>query len=137
MFEVHGELFIEIDNNILLITLIGPFNDMGVKNWTEKVKSKIEEFGENNFFIIMNNTNYIGFTAEASEVSNNFNLWLNEQAMIAKAIVQPSSLARQMNLKNIPSLTKQHIEYFDNKNDALLWIKAFPEYKSDSNKNNG
>ena len=76
----------------------------------------------------MNNTDYEGFTPEASDISNDFNLWLNEQAMVAKAIVQPSLLARKMSLKNIPALKKQRIEYFDTKSDALLWLKALPEY---------
>lgn len=128
MFYIHGELKMQLDKNIILVTLIGPFNDLGVTTWTENVRTQIETFGDNPFFILMNNTNYAGFTHHGSEISNQFNYWLTNQTMIAKAIVQPSLFARKMNLKHIPALKDQYIEYFDNKNDALSWLKTFPEY---------
>jgi len=128
MFNIHGELDMSLDKNIILVTLTGPFNEMGVENWTKEVKAQIESFSGSHFFILMDNTNYGGFTAEASAISNEFNVWLNEQSMVAKAVVQPSSLAIKMNRKNIPALAKQNIEYFDNEEQALIWLKGFPEY---------
>ena len=131
MFNRHGELDMKLDKNIILVTLVGPFNDMGVSSWTKELRAQIEKFTGNRFFILMDNRNYGGFTAEASAISNEFNLWLNDQPMVAKAIVQPSPVAIKMNLKSIPALAKQNIKYFDNKDDALTWLKAFPEYLSE------
>jgi len=128
MFDIHGELDMSLDKNIILVALTGPFNDMGVEHWAKEVKAQIEQFADRPFFILMDNTNYGGFTAEASAISNKFNLWLNEQPMVAKAIVQPSALARKMNQKSIPALANQNIEYFEDKSAALAWLKTFPEY---------
>jgi len=128
MFTIHGEVAIRLDKNIILVALKGPFNEGGVSNWTEKLRGEIDKFLGKPFFILMNNVDYEGFTPEASIISNNFNLWLNEQQMVVKAIVQPSSLARKMNLRNIPALSSQRIEYFDTQTEAKSWIKKHPEY---------
>lgn len=128
MFSIHGEVSIKLDKNIILVTLVGPFNDGGVNNWTEQLKTQIELFSDKPFFILMNNTDDVGFTPEASIISNRFNLWLNKQQMVVKAIVQPSSLAREMNLRNIPALEIQRIRYFDTQEEASSWLKKHSEY---------
>ena len=128
MFDIHGDLEMKLDRNIISVKLIGPFNEAGVENWTQKLQAQIISFSGRQFFVLMNNADYEGFTPEAFQVANDFNLWLNDQAMVVKAVVQPSVLAKEMNIKNIPALAGQRIEYFDNKHDAISWLRTLPEY---------
>jgi hypothetical protein len=128
LLEAHGDLSIEVERNIISVSLFGSFNETGVENWTQKLRVQIEHFGVSSFFILMDNLKYEGFTPLGFEVSNEFNLWLCNQPMKAKAIVQPSLLARKINISNIPALKKQRIEYFEDKDNALAWLKSFPEY---------
>lgn len=128
MFDIHGDLKIEYDRNIFSVTLTGPFNDAGVEHWTRELKKQIEYRAYSEFFVLMNNIDYAGFTPDGYLISDEFNLWLSEQPMVAKAIVQPSKLARKINVSNIPSLARQRIEYFDTKESALDWLRTRPEY---------
>jgi hypothetical protein len=128
MNDAHGDIDFKLDKNIVCVTLIGPFNGAGVVEWTQKLQQIIIGFEGKPFFVLMNNTDYEGFTPEAFQIADDFNFWLNDQTMVVKAIIQPSLLAKEMNIKNIPALAGQRIEYFDNKHDAISWLRTLPEY---------
>jgi hypothetical protein len=63
-----------------------------------------------------------GATPDAFNISNKFNEWLNGQNMVAKAIVITSQVIKSIDQQWVPSKAVQNIEYFDNKDDALVWL---------------
>jgi len=130
MFDPHGRFGLVKDGNIIIVTVKDSFNESGAITWTKALIEMIQTFNDTPFFLLMNNENYGGFTLDAFNISTEFNDWLSHQAMIAKAIVCSNSAFIDLNKKNIPTLVKQKIRYFDNIDDALDFLKSQPEFKS-------
>lgn len=123
MIENHGENTIVVKENIIHITLKGAFNEYGAKDVSIKTKEIIRSFKQKKFMVLANLLNLDGATPEAFGTSNEFNEWLNSQGMVAKAIVITSQTVKAVDQKWVPSKAAQNIEYFDNEDDALIWLK--------------
>lgn len=119
----HGENTIIVKENIIHITLKGGFNEYGAKDVSRKTKEIICAFNQKRFLMLVNLLNLEGATPEAFNTSNEFNEWLNSQNMVAKAIVITSQTIKAIDQQWVPSKTVQNIEYFDNEEDALKWLK--------------
>lgn len=119
----HGYNTIILKENIIHITLIGSFNEYGANDVSQKTKAIINSLNQKRFLILANLSNLNGATPEAFNTSNEFNLWLNSQNMVAKAIVITSQVIKNIDQQWVPSKACQNIEYFDNEYDALIWLK--------------
>jgi len=122
--EAHGEHFIRVDENIIYVTLIGSFNDIGAENVTRAMKATINRFNGTAFSILVNDLKVSGATPEAYAVVENYNQWLNGQNMTAKAVVISSSVTLAIIEKYAPSRQQQNIATFDNEPDAIAWLKS-------------
>jgi hypothetical protein len=103
--------------------LNGAFNEYGAKDVAQKTKQIIAALTQESFVIIVNLLNLDAVTPEAFYISNEFNRWLNNQTMIAKAIVITSETIKNIDQQWVPSKVVQNIEYFHNIDDALIWLK--------------
>ncbi|MFQ3195922.1 MAG: hypothetical protein ACI9N3_002763 [Colwellia sp.] len=101
----------------------GAFNEYGAKDVAQKTKQIIAALTQESFVIIVNLLNLDAVTPEAFYISNEFNRWLNNQTMIAKAIVITSETIKNIDQQWVPSKVVQNIEYFHNIDDALIWLK--------------
>lgn len=119
----HGESTIILKGNIIHITLEGAFNEYGAKEVSATTREIINTLNQKEFLILANLLNLNGATPEAFSISNEFNAWLNNQNMVAKAIVIQSDTVKEIDKHWVPSKAIQNIEYFDNEDDALIWLK--------------
>ena len=83
----HGEHIVNIQGNIIYTKVIGSFNELGVKSYTDPVISVVKKLERKRFAILVDNTELEGATPEAYQLLESYNLWLNQQNMIAKALV--------------------------------------------------
>ena len=76
------------------------------------------------FSILVNNLHFQGATPEAYQELENYNIWLNTQKLIAKAMVITSSITLDVINVRSPSRASQQTKSFDNEEDAMTWLKT-------------
>ncbi len=124
MTVAHGEHTIDIQGDIILLKLIGSFNEMGAAKFTKGMKDAILSLKGAPFAILVDDLEVIGGTPEAYAELELYNQWLNTQNMRAKAMVIDSPVTLAIIEKYAPSRAKQNISIFNNRDDAILWLKA-------------
>jgi len=124
MTIAHGEHRISIQDSIIYLKLIGSFNDVGAKNFTDAMKTVIATFNGAAFAILVDDLDVIGGTPEAYAELEKYNIWLNTQNMRAKAMVIDSPVTLAIINKYAPSREYQNIDVFDNRAEAVTWLKT-------------
>lgn len=121
----HGDNSIELIDNTIFITLKGSFNEYGTLIWIEKLKTIVNHLKGKPFYILINHIEAEGATPEAFQVANEYNSWLCEQNLTAKAIVTSSVLA-EIDLAQIDKKNRKHqnYKYFTTVSCALEWLKT-------------
>ena len=122
----HGEFDVSVmrqDKVTMVCTrLSGSFNEEGFQLWMEAMKKAIGSLREESFVMLVDELEATGATPEALTLANQYNSWLNSQAMIAKAVVYSASIYRDIDKKNIPARQSQNIEFFDSVSKAKTWL---------------
>ena len=90
----HGESFITIDHNIIILKAKGSFNKYGISKLYKKLSLILNDFHEDGFKLLFDLIDVEGGTPEAYEVVNTFNIWLNDKNLVAKALVTNSPLIK-------------------------------------------
>lgn len=102
---------------------MGSFNELGAENFTLAMREAIVTFNGKAFSILVDDLEVIGGTPQAYAELESYNQWLNSQNMIAKAMVIDSPVTLAIIEKYAPSREKQNIAIFDNRADAIYWLK--------------
>lgn len=118
----HGEFEIDIDNNVIKVTVQGAFNDVGAKALVTQLKSLLISLDKQPFAILANLLAFDGGTPEVFIMSDEFNAWLNDKNMVAKALVFTSPALIAIEQALVKSKTTQNIRYFEDENTALAWL---------------
>jgi hypothetical protein len=119
----HGESFITVEDDIIMVKVIGAFNSEGISKSIAELKSVIDSFSQNEFKLFLDYTDAEGGTPEVFEKINECNIWLNTQNMIAKALAIKSTSILAILESRTPARNSQHSKNFDNKINALNWLK--------------
>jgi len=120
----HGEVSIVVEGNIIIVRTIGAFNEYGAQRYTHGVKSLVESMQDKSFSILINNLEFQGATPEAFEELEKYNVWLNNQKLIAKAMVITSNITLDVINMRSPARAAQQNKNFDNEEDAMDWLKS-------------
>ncbi len=120
----HGESSVELKDDTIFITLKGSFNEYGMLVWFKALKAIVKQLNGKPFTILINHLEADGATPEAFHVANEYNSWLCEQNLIAKAIVTSTILAA-IDLAQVDEKNREHqnYKYFQNISSALEWLK--------------
>ncbi len=121
---VHGDVEIDILGNIIIVRSTGAFNEFGAQKYTQGIKAAVEGFQEQSFSILVNNLGFLGGTPEAYQELENYNIWLNKQKLIGKAMVITSSITLDVIDKLSPSRATQRTKNFSNEDDAMKWLQS-------------
>ena len=120
----HGKFQIELlENNIIYSVLKGTFSEKGSQAYTSSVKHIVEKLDGQPFAILVNNLVLDGGTPEAYTILEAYNLWLNKQAIVAKAFIINGNMTKHIMLKRSPSLQEQNIAFFDTVEKAREWLQ--------------
>jgi len=120
----HGEVDIEVMDNIIIVRTAGAFNEYGTQRYTDGVREVIDSLQGQSFSILINNLEFQGATPEAYEELENYNAWLNKQKLIAKAMVITSAITLDVINMRSPSRAAQQNQSFDNEKDAMTWLTS-------------
>lgn len=119
----HGEVHILLEGNIVIATLIGAFNEKGAMKYTEGVKSIVKKFEGKKYAILVDNSNMEGGTPEAYQVLEEYNQWINNTNLVAKAMVVKTLITTELVESLSPSIKLQTTKSFQDKNLAFEWLK--------------
>lgn len=119
----HGTFYLRQEDSIVFITLIGPFNEYGLRELAHNLKSRVIALEGKAFAILVNDTEMEGATPEAYEELNELNVWLNTQKMVAKAVVIKYDLTIDIIKSRAPALKPQNIKTFHTEEKAVEWLK--------------
>lgn len=119
----HGQIEVKLQDDIIMCKLIGSFNQDGVKRYAAAVKSAIEQLNGKPFAMVIDDLMLEGGTPEAFQALQEYNVWLNEQPLIAKAFVIDKPMLKDIILKRSPALLDQKIDFFKNVEDAIAWLQ--------------
>ena len=123
MFNEHGESSFRVDGNIVTFVMKGAFNEYGFRTAANRIKSIVDSFHGEKFYILMNATEAVGGTPELYQEMNKYNEWLNTQNIVAKAIVILSKINLDIYSARVTTNKTQNQKSFDNESDALKWLK--------------
>ncbi len=132
MKNIHGQISVYLEGQIIHVNLKGQFNELGVREFTNKIKECVSEVGEYPFAILINDLEMEGGTPEAYQELELYNRWLNTQNLVAKAMVIESALQLKMIDRYSPSREKQNIQSFTNEAEALRWLQQELESENPS-----
>lgn len=120
----HGEVAIEVKDNIIIVRTNGAFNEYGAQRYTHGVRAVVDNMQDKSFSILINNLEFQGATPEAFEELEKYNVWLNNKKLIAKAMVITSAFTLDVIDKLSPSRAAQQARNFDNEEDAMSWLQS-------------
>ncbi|KGJ91712.1 hypothetical protein [Colwellia psychrerythraea] len=120
----HGEVTIKVIDNIILVRSIGAFNEYGAQKYTNCIRDAVDDLQDKSFSILTNNLEFLGGTPEAYQELESYNVWLNQQKLIAKAMVITSSTMLDVINMLSPSRASQQTKSFNNEKDAMNWLKS-------------
>ncbi|EAR09190.1 hypothetical protein [Reinekea blandensis] len=120
----HGNIDIRVEDRIVIAKYIGLFNLEGVQAELEKLKTTITELPEGPFVMLVDDLDLEGGTPDAYEAVDQFNIWLQDFPMIAKATVVESTVKLKILEARIPSRQRQNSRAFMSMDDARSWLLA-------------
>ena len=123
MAKEHGQSFISVDGDIIIVRAVGAFNEEGIVNTIGKLKSVIESFGPKGFKLLFDYSEAEGGTPDVYDKINECNIWLNGQNMIAKALVIDSPTKLEILESRTPARRSQNFKNFNDKKKAISWLK--------------
>jgi hypothetical protein len=125
MNSPHGESSVILIDSTIFITLKGAFNEFGVHVWVDKLKTIVNQLKGEPFSILTNYLEADGATPEAFRLANEYNLWLCDQNLVAKAIVTSSILA-EIDFAQIDEGNRKHqnYQYFQTVDSATKWLNT-------------
>lgn len=113
-----------LSERIIYAKLIGSFSERGISDYINQVKTIISDFAGKPFAMLINNLEIEGGTPEAYQTLDNYNHWLNQQAIVAKAYIIDDNVTKHILLTRTPSLKQQNIAFFKTVNEAQDWLEA-------------
>jgi len=120
----HGEVSIKVMDNIIIVRTVGAFNEYGARCYTDGIRKVIDSLQGKSFSILVNNLQFQGATPEAYQELETYNLWLNKQKLIAKAMVITSAITLDVINMRSPARAAQQNQSFDNEKDAMAWLTS-------------
>lgn len=123
MNREHGLCFVTIEDDIIFLKAIGAFNLEGMVKANNDVGLIIENLNNNKFKLFVDYSELEGVTPEAFEKLNDFNIWLNKQNMVAKAVVINSAITLSILDHRSPARSLHNDKNFEDREEALNWLK--------------
>lgn len=122
MNSPHGKCLVSVKDDIIYIMAAGSFNKEGITKSIQDIQSAIETFDDRGFKLLIDFTDIEGGTPKAFVKINEFNLWLNHQKLIAKAVVFSLAMTLPLLDSRAPARKLQNNKGFENKISAIEWL---------------
>ncbi|QIR13699.1 hypothetical protein [Shewanella aestuarii] len=134
MAVAHGEHSVSMQEDIIYTKVIGAFNEFGIKNYTDTVMTLVKQREGKPFAVLVDNTKLEGATPEAFQLLESYNLWMNQQNMIAKALVFNVAILATITQSQTPSLCAENVKICKSIEEAQTWLELkIDQYKIRNN----
>ena len=120
----NGKFQITINEHVISTILFESFNPEGISLWITAMKEAINSFQGKPFSLLVNELEATGATPDALALANSYNHWLNEQNLIAKAVIYSANIYKEIDKKALPSRKHQNIAFFNDPEQAAAWLEA-------------
>lgn len=121
---IHGDFEVSFIESILVVKLIGSFNEFGAIELTAAIKEKVKNLQGLAFCMLVDDIELNGFTPEAYQVVEENNKWLNKQSLTAKAFLMRSHAQEVLDDHFVPSKKEQNVKVFRELETAIQWLKS-------------
>ncbi|MBD1390156.1 hypothetical protein IC617_12010 [Neiella sp. HB171785] len=122
---IHGRYQVDVEDNIIHITMADSFNEFTIEAIATLIKQAVASLNDQPFYLLVDISQVDGGTPEAFAASAEFNLWLDQQKLIAKALVTQSILFQQINESRVRETSPQRVAYFEDIGAAKRWFETF------------
>ena len=119
----HGNYSVVLEGRMLIITLVGMFNDLVTQSVCQQIEAKVESLNGQGFGLLFDCTGYEGSTPDAHSISNQHILWLNRQNCLARAMAYNHKIHLDIVKNAQPAVLElKNRREFDNLQDARDWL---------------
>jgi len=118
----HGDYLIRVEDNMVILTLSGEFNELSVQAYVAEIQLTIEKFENSPFLMLVDNLALVGATPEAYKESDHHNHWLSTTNMLGKATVYPSSFLADVDSARVSSKKRLNCKNFESISAAKKWL---------------
>jgi hypothetical protein len=122
MNTAHGESVISVTGNVITVKVKGVFNKEGVCELNDELRLIISSYNVDGFKMLFNYLEVEGATPDAYDQIDNFNVWLNNQNMIAKAVVIISPAVLNILNSRAPARKSKNMNSFSSTIKAIQWL---------------
>ncbi len=115
---------VKLQGNIIQTKLCGSFSVSITKQYCDEVRRLIEQFDGEPFAMLVDDLQLDGGTPAAYEILDQHNAWVNQQNIIAKALIVDNAVKKGIILQRLPNLRKQNIAFFQDPGAGLAWLET-------------
>ena len=120
--DCHGSFIVNVEDDIIYITIKGAFNSESIKYLFDEIKKQILSFAGKPFYIFHNALEFTGATPNCYKEADLHNEWLCTQNLVKKALMYSSCVFSEIDNLRVTHRKNQNYKYFDNSTDAMSWL---------------
>lgn len=120
----HGQYQLKWHGNILLVKLVGSFNEEGTLSYIADAKQLLEAADMDGYYMLIDDIELEGATPVSYQLVNDFNQWSIDNGLIAKALITSSPTVVNMMYKMAPTFERDNIRSFSAVVEGLAWLES-------------
>lgn len=113
---------IEVKENIIYLLIEGSLDIETSQRWIDEMKLVIKGFEGREFKILVDTLKMDGATPEAYDVIDDYNKWLSNQNIIAKAMIMPQKFLKEIYEARVPSRLGHEVKCFLDREVGEKWL---------------
>ena len=121
-FSGHGHFNIELQGDLLMVTVHDTFNYEGALAYSEALTAQVRELGTTPFSLVIDLTQFSGCTPEGWREVYKLNDYLLSTPMLRKALVVTKALDVAFAEKSNQQGLKSNTRIFDTMSSAIDWL---------------
>ena len=128
LHPAHGNYNIEQENNILLVDVQGPFNEVTAKQYHQDIESHTQKMGSSPWGSLISFKGKGVFTPDAEQSLIDTTHYRMKNGMIAvAAVINDVAYADilQMQLQRIYQSCQVRFHFFSDSSNAKIWLDSF------------
>ena len=119
----HGTFSYQVQDTIIVFTLVGDFNEYGMQACLNAEKKAIESFGNKPCSLLIDCSQATGATPEAHQAIDSFYRDIRYENLTAIALVYASELLARIEERSIPEMKNHRVKSFFDLTTALSWLQ--------------
>ncbi|MGY3859718.1 hypothetical protein [Aeromonas sp. NJAU223] len=120
----HGEFIFDVQGNLVICELIGPFNEEGMLAWVTEIKRVVSSLDGQRFCALVDHRQHQGVIQSALHHLQDTYEWLGQKNLVAIASLYSAKVFHHIALSCMSPSHPGHIQAFNDHQAALAWLDA-------------